>query len=140
MNRKQIQRFQKFIELDLLTGCWLWKGCLTNGYGIFKINRKNVLAHRASFVHWNGDIPQGLEIDHLCRNRICCNPKHLESVTHKENVKRGNLGIINKSKTHCKHGHEFNKDNTIITKGGSRNCRICVYLQNTNSKLRLKCR
>jgi len=140
MNRKQIQRFQKFIELDLLEGCWLWKGCLTNGYGIFTIKHKNVLAHRISFVHWNGEIKQGLEIDHLCRNRTCCNPAHLETVTHIVNVKRGNLGIINKNKTHCKNGHGFTKENTIITVSGKRNCRICVYSQNRKSKLRLKCR
>ena len=142
MNRKQIQRFQKFIELDMLTGCWIWKGCLRNGYGTVKQNGKMQLAHRISFVHWNGEIKQGLEIDHLCRNKICCNPSHLEAVTHLENLKRGNIGLFNKNKTHCIYGHEFTKENTIIKQDGRRNCRTCINRLNREWRMRqnvIKC-
>jgi len=140
MNKRQINNFIKKIKIDLLTGCWLWQAYLDGrGYGKVQIRNKWGRAHRTSYEYWNGKIPDDKEIDHLCRNKNCVNPRHLEAVTHIENVKRGNLGLINKNKTHCKWGHNFTEENTIITKSGKRRCRICVYQQNRNSKLRLKC-
>jgi len=137
MNRKQIQRFQQFIELDLLTGCWMWKGCLRAGYGIFQMNGKAMTAHRVSFVHWNGEIKKGLVMDHLCRNKNCVNPKHLESVTDKENLKRGISA--NRNKTHCKNGHKLIDYNLMISKNGKRNCRMCHLQWDKNYRMRLKC-
>ena len=138
MNRKQIQRFQKFIELDLLTGCWIWKGCLRAGYGIFQMNGKAMAAHRVAFTHWNGEIKIGLVMDHLCRTKNCVNPKHLEAVTDYENITRGISA--NRNKTHCKNGHEFTEENTYINQNLKRNCRKC-HIQWTKDYLaRIKCR
>lgn len=129
MNKNDLLRFQKYIELDLLEGCWLWKSNINeNGYGYFKINYKNMRAHRVSYQYWNGPISKNYEIDHLCRNRSCVNPQHLEAVTHQENTKRGlqSKPHLNQhvNKTHCKRGHEFNEKNTYV-KDSSRHCRIC---------------
>lgn len=82
--------------LPLSTPCWLWKWSLTyNGYGRVSVRspgiRRHVRAHRAAYVAWVGPIPAGLDLDHLCRVRTCCNPLHLEPVTRLENVRRGLL-------------------------------------------------
>lgn len=106
--------------------CFNWIGCLTvNGYGRFNLNGVMIRAHRLSYEIYKGEIPKGLEIDHLCRNRKCVNPEHLEVVTKQENILRGELGLINKSKTHCKYGHEFNEKNTYKRSHGARTCREC---------------
>ncbi|MFI5416442.1 MAG: HNH endonuclease signature motif containing protein [Nitrososphaerales archaeon] len=108
-------------------GCWVWFGPKTlNGYGMFRLGKISAMrVHRFAYETNKGKIPIGLQIDHLCRNRGCCNPDHMEAVTTKENVLRGNgITAQNARKTHCKNGHEFTKENTGITKSG-RNCRVC---------------
>lgn len=103
--------------------CWIWTGFVgPNGYG--SIGKRYV--HRLSYEMFVGTIPEKLEIDHLCRNRRCVNPSHLEPVTHKENSVRGfGTSGINARKSSCLRGHEFNRRNTRIDKNGSRKCRIC---------------
>jgi hypothetical protein len=113
-------------------GCWLWLDSLSRGYGQFYVETKNdkrviVAAHRFSYELAKGFISDNLVIDHLCRQRSCVNPHHLEPVTSKENVLRGEgLPAINSQKTSCKRGHEFTEENTYVYKN-MRSCRKCTY-------------
>lgn len=112
-------------------GCWLWTGAKTSeGYGVIfagPLRGMFKLTHRASYEMFRGPIPGGLQIDHLCRVRHCCNPHHMEPVTGKENVSRGNRslwGVWNRSKTHCPRGHPYSGKNLITVKDG-RVCKAC---------------
>lgn len=134
-----ILRFQKYIELDILSGCWLWKGCITKkGYGLFKFNNVSLGAHRFSYQYWNGDIPKQLQIDHLCRTRNCVNPEHLEVISIKENIRRGIS--YNQELTYCKNGHKFTKENTMIRLTGGRMCRSCHNYNSAKSRIKIKIR
>lgn len=113
--------------------CWVWAGEITlAGYGRIRRSRgrrkpgESMYAHRLAYEMFVGPIPEGLVIDHLCRNRACVNPAHLEPVTHVENVMRGvGVAAVNARKTHCKNGHEFTPENTYVRPGGDRLCRTC---------------
>ena len=126
-------RARFWAKVDKSQGCWIWTACRNSkGYGLFtfKLHGKHVRrgAHRVAYLMTFGRIEKGLELDHLCRNRRCVNPSHLEQVTHHENLMRGQtITAIHAAKTHCKHGHEFTPDNTFYKKGKPkyRNCRQC---------------
>jgi hypothetical protein len=111
-------------------GCWPWTGARQDkGYGLFSpTHSRQVGAHRVAYELTTGQIPDGMVIDHLCRNPPCVNPAHLEPVTSRENLLRGTtLAAANATKTHCDHGHEFTPENTRITKPeGKRICRTCA--------------
>lgn len=126
-----IERFLKYVAISEL-GCWLWQGSLdTKGYGSLWDGEHNVRAHRFAHEYYKGIIPKGLEPDHLCRNRSCVNPNHIEIVTHLENVRRGVVGINMRSKTHCPKGHPYTMENTYIAPhDGSRYCKTCKHLSN----------
>ncbi len=128
LRKPAIERFWEKVEKT--TSCWNWTaGINMGGYGTFWSKKRHRLAHRWSYEHFTGPIPDGLTIDHLCRNTKCVNPKHLEAVTQRENVFRGeSLFAKNHKKTHCKRGHEFTSDNTYIRKskyGHMRGCKSC---------------
>lgn len=109
-------------------GCWEWQLHIgKDGYARARRNERSYLLHRVSYELFNGAIPDGLYIDHLCSNKSCINPDHLEPVTPAENTFRCKTSIasVNLSKTHCPQGHEYTEANTKITKGGRR-CRRCL--------------
>ena len=140
--RQRIAKRIDFSECGLDTHCWVWQGPVSrDGYGIISYNSKPNLTHRVSYIVNKGPIPEGLELDHLCRNRRCCNPDHLDPVSHKENVRRGKTGEVNshrqRSKTECKHGHPFDAKNTYYRSRGSRGCRTCNRCQAANRKASL---
>ena len=108
-------------------GCWTWLRPTDNGYGRFWIKGRTALAHRISYEMHVGPIPAGLQIDHLCRNRGCINPSHLEPVTIAENVLRGEgRSAQNARKSTCPKGHALAGDNVYRTPKGGRGCRECL--------------
>lgn len=110
------------------TGCWLWTAVTDkDGYGLFTPSHHvQVRAHRWSYEHLVGPIPDGMQVDHLCRVHGCVNPAHLEPVTHRENQVRGStFTATNLAKTHCPAGHPYDAGNTIIVRGSARLCRTC---------------
>lgn len=116
-------------------GCWEWTGSLdTHGYAQVKIDRRSHLVHRLLYVNLIGEPPAGTEFDHLCRTRHCVNPRHLDPVTHRENVLRGE-GVAAKAAraTHCPKGHPYSGDNLKVFADGKRRCRTC-----RNEKARLR--
>lgn len=109
------------------SGCWFWMGSATE-YGRLRWDNREALAHRISYTLARGPIPDGLQLDHLCRNIRCVNPAHLEPVTNRGNTLRGvNSAAINARKTHCKRGHVLAGDNLRADKVavGWRGCAAC---------------
>lgn len=106
-------------KVDKTDGCWLWAGAHDRyGYGQVRLASRLQLAHRVAFELTVGPIPDGLELDHLCRVRTCVNPSHLEPVTHKENLHRA-LRL-----PWCKNGHDMT-DAYVRPDNGRRSCRVC---------------
>ena len=121
-----LERFMRRV-VKIPDGCWQWQGQLDNGYGRFWVDGKSMLSHRVSYQIHIGEIPKSLQIDHLCRNRGCVNPEHLEPVSIATNVLRG-IGISaeNARKEWCKRGHPLFGINLYLPKGGARCCKICA--------------
>lgn len=109
------------------SGCWAWLGTIERGgYGMFRLSGVSVRAHRYAYELLIADIPDGLVIDHLCRNRACVNPWHMDPVTNEVNVMRGrSFAVQNAEATHCPEGHAYAGENLTVTARGWRQCRSC---------------
>lgn len=134
------ERFwSKVLVSESLLMCWPWTAShCAGGYGQFHLDGRMAMAHQVAYEAVIGPVPAGLEIDHLCKVRDCCNPYHLEPVTHEENIERSDVGIVNASKTHCPTGHPYAGENLFIRKRGGRECRTCMREQLRRSRARAK--
>lgn len=125
-------------------GCWLWIGSRdARGYGYLVVSGKDHKAHRVAYELSVGEIPDGLQLDHVrsrgCRFRHCVNPNHLEPVTNKENSLRGDsFAAVNARKTHCPAGHEYSTRNTWVNASGWRYCRECHRLRESARRCSLE--
>jgi hypothetical protein len=141
MDVRQFERFMAKVEIT--DGCWNWTaGKKPNGYGQFGLSkeRRSTYPHRIAYEHFVGTIPDGTEIDHLCFNRLCVNPAHLQTVTHAENCLRGEgLAAVNTRKTHCPQGHAY-AEHGVHQVDGSRRCRPCHAAKQRRYKQRLRAR
>lgn len=129
----------KVIKGERPDSCWEWAGCHNHkGYSHFSLEGgRTVGAHRYSYELVIGPIPEGLQLDHLCRNRGCVNPAHLEPVTNQENSRRGDVGGWQRRLTHCKHGHPFTPENTFVPKSSARRvCKVCERLRHRRRRQR----
>lgn len=133
------QRFWAKVTVDPATGCWVWTAAKApNGYGKVQAGSRRDgtrhirSAHRFAYEALMGPVPEGKQLDHLCRVRACVNPAHMEPVTNRENTMRGALpanmrargGAHNRAKTHCRNGHPYSEANTYVYKN-QRYCRAC---------------
>lgn len=134
MTEADLRRFwEKVATPDPDTGCASWlAGKFSDGYGQFSLKGAPYLAHRVSYTLANGPIPPGMVLDHICRNRACVAPDHLEVVDNRTNVLRGEgFAAENAKRTHCPQGHEYTAENTYVSRpdksapNGRRHCRTC---------------
>ena len=124
-----VRFWSKVAQTGNVCECWDWTASLTFGYGKFFCNGKMEWSHRVAFELTRGEIPEGLQLDHLCHNRACVNPWHLEPVTQDVNKRRGADEITN-----CLRGHEYTAENTRRNRradgGFNRQCIACVNARN----------
>jgi hypothetical protein len=122
-----VTRLRSKVMLDDATGCWNWTGHTgKTGYGNFWLSNRQILAHRASYAMAGLVIPDDAQLDHLCRNRACVRPDHLEPVTARENTLRS-AGVSAQfaRRDACGNGHPYDEANTARRKDGGRVCRQC---------------
>jgi len=138
----EVLRFWSKVKINQETGCWEWTEARVTGYGRFKISRPRlgVNAHVWAYNYLVGQVPEGLELDHLCRNRACVNPLHLEPVTHLENMLRGNTIVaFQAGKIVCDNGHPLVDENLLkFPCIKYRRCKICHTQNKINFRKRQK--
>lgn len=124
MRASLADRFRAKVRINEATGCWDWTGAVSSAaYGTLRGEGRPwrmLKAHRVSYEMHRGPIAEGMVIDHVCRNKLCVNPAHLEPVTGKENSSRYAATV-----THCLSGHPFSPENTLVRSRGERACREC---------------
>ena len=122
------ERFLGLVTMEPMSGCWLWMGHTSKGYGYFSVSQQTRLAHRCSFHYYIEPLVNGMVIDHICRTRSCVNPLHLRQVSEKTNSLENSVSFAarNASKKHCLNGHEYidGSYKTIIT--GTKTRRLCI--------------
>ncbi len=126
--RNSAERCKLYYVKTMESGCWVWTGKIAkNGYGCVTFDYKSMGAHKFFYEQTKGAVPKGLHLDHLCRNKACVNPDHLEPVTCRTNtVERGRgPSAINARKVVCLRGHPLSGDNVYLTKKGQRYCKTC---------------
>lgn len=122
---RTIARMHRKIKLDD-KGCWIWQGPKPNGYGRTSVGGVSMPTHRATYFLYRGPFDRFLDLDHLCRTPACCNPYHVEPVTPRENVLRGEtLPADQLTRTHCPQGHPYSGDNLYERPSGRRACKAC---------------
>lgn len=127
---------EKYVQIPHC-GCWIWTASTSAGYGQLwhRDHGRAIGAHRIAYELYRGEIPAGFDIDHLCRTPSCVNPDHLEAVTHRENVMRGESpGARAQRRTHCSEGHVLSGENLYVEPSGCRRCRICRRVALSNSR------
>lgn len=123
------KRFWGYVRLSSESNCWTWTKKLNpKGYGVFRVGRDRVKAHRYSWSLNRGDIPSGMVIDHLCENKACVNPSHLNLCTQRVHLLRYSDTRCGFRKSHCIHGHPLSGDNLVLGVRGHRLCRECRRL------------
>jgi hypothetical protein len=115
-------------KIDASGVCWEWTASRNaGGYGQFRVARSMRGAHRVAYTLLVGPVPAGLDLDHLCRNRACVNPDHLQPVTRQTNIRRGSSLVAGQARqTHCLRGHPFDGVNSYVSSRGKRECRACI--------------
>ena len=149
VKKANTERFWDYVAIGGDDDCWIWNGCVKNGYGSFWLrddNYKNggkmVASHRYVYEIFFGKIEKGKIIHHICESKLCQNPFHMRLVSsfgrHTADHHPESEPGKNKAKTHCVRGHEFTPENTIVEKSGKRKCRTCSnkYLKKSD-KLRI---
>lgn len=137
LNQSDVGRLRSRLRANPATGCLEWTGCKNRkGYGNIRIGGQTYLTHRVAWAAHCGQIPDGMHLDHVCKNPACCNPQHLRVVTPRQNALENSDSVSAHyvKRTHCKNGHEFTPENThwIGPLRSKRRCRKC----NAESEMR----
>jgi hypothetical protein len=121
VSKTDAERFAEALcRIEKTGACWIWKGATNDrGYGQIGVRGKLDYVHRLAYRASIGQIPEGLDLDHLCRNPPCCNPAHLEPVTRAENQRRAHFRTV------CKRGHNMEGEGAYVSPRGKRMCRAC---------------